>query len=176
VRFPPLLTVCFPQLTPVGLSFNLYLDEGDCFNSIRMNISVKGEYALQALFDLASQAPGAPVKIGDIAKRQKIPQKFLELILAGLKQGGFVESRRGAEGGYLLVRAPETLTAGEVLRFVEGPHPGRSRSRRKSESPFAAMWSRVDLAVSDVLDHTTFAELRRAWAERNARFIPNWEI
>jgi hypothetical protein len=38
------------------------------------------------------------------------------------------------------------------------------------------MWSRVDLAVSDVLDHTTFAELRRAWAERNSRFVPNWEI
>src|SRR5579871_1924621 len=99
-----------------------------------MNISVKGEYALQALFDLASQPQGVPVKIGEIAKRQKIPQKFLELILAGLKQGGFVESRRGAEGGYLLVRAPESLTAGEVLRFVEGRQPGRSR--RRGDSPF----------------------------------------
>ncbi|HLY16234.1 MAG TPA: Rrf2 family transcriptional regulator [Bryobacteraceae bacterium] len=141
-----------------------------------MNISVKGEYALQALFDLATQPAGEPVKIGEIAKRQKIPQKFLELILAGLKQGGFVESRRGAEGGYLLVRSPETLTAGEVLRYVEGPHPGRSRSRRHAETPFTAMWNRVDLAVSEVLDHTTFAELRRAWAERHARFVPNWEI
>ncbi len=140
-----------------------------------MNISVKGEYALQALFDLSSQAPGTPVRIGDIARRQKIPQKFLELILAGLKQGGFVESRRGAEGGYLLVRSPETLTAGEVLRFVEGPQ-GRSRTRRRNESPFAEMWNRVDAAVSEVLDHTTFAELRRAWSERNARFVPNWEI
>jgi len=141
-----------------------------------MNISVKGEYALQALFDLASQPQGVPVKIGDIAKRQKIPQKFLELILAGLKQGGFVESRRGAEGGYLLVRTADTLTAGEVLRFVEGSQPGRSRSRRKGESPFADMWNRVDQAVSEVLDHTTFAELRRSWADRRARFVPNWEI
>ncbi len=141
-----------------------------------MNISVKGEYALQAVFDLASQPPGVPVKIADIAKRQKIPQKFLELILAGLKQGGFVESRRGAEGGYLLVRPAETLTAGEVLRFVEGPQPGRFRARRKAESPFGEMWSRVDRAVSDVLDHTTFASLQRAWADRHARFVPNWEI
>src|SRR5574340_1153220 len=85
-----------------------------------MNISVKGEYALEAEFDLASQPPGQPVKIADIARRQKIPQKFLELILASLKQGGFVESRRGAEGGYLLSRAPEEITVGEVLRFVEG--------------------------------------------------------
>jgi len=141
-----------------------------------MTISVKGEYALEALFDLASQPPGVPVRIGDIAKRRKIPQKFLELILAGLKQGGFVESRRGAEGGYLLVSPPETLTAGEVLRFIEGPQPGRSRSRRQGESPFAEMWSSVERAVSDVLDHTTFAELRGAWAERQAKFVPNWEI
>src|ERR1700683_5793451 len=126
-----------------------------------MNISVKGEYALQAIFDLASQHGGEPIKIAEIAKRQKIPQKFLELILAGLKQGGFVESRRGAEGGYLLTRPAETLTAGEVLRFVEGPQPGRSRSRRKSESPVAEMWSRVDLAVSEGLDPTTFAEAGR---------------
>ena len=48
-----------------------------------MNTSVKGEYALQAIFDLASQRAGEPVRIADIARRQKIPQKFLELILAG---------------------------------------------------------------------------------------------
>src|SRR5579862_9552448 len=125
-----------------------------------MNISVKGEYALQAIFDLALQSPGEPVKIADIARRQKIPQKFLELILAGLKQAGFVESRRGAEGGYLLLRAPETLTPGEVLRSVEGQRSA-GRSRRKGESPFTEMWARVDHAVSDVLDHTTFAELRQ---------------
>ena len=71
-----------------------------------MNISVKGEYALEALFDLTAHQIGEPVKIADIAKRQRIPQKFLELILASLKQGGFVESRRGAEGGYLLARLP----------------------------------------------------------------------
>src|SRR5690348_13700902 len=92
-----------------------------------MNISVKSEYALKAVFDLAAQylatprgAPSmSPVKIADIARRQKIPQKFLELILAGLKQSGFVDSRRGAEGGYLLARAPDAITVGEVLRAVE---------------------------------------------------------
>ena len=140
-----------------------------------MNVSVKGEYALQALFDLASQNPGEPVKIADIARRQKIPQKFLELILASLKQGGFVESRRGAEGGYLLARTPEQIRVGEVLRFVEGPAHGRPRGRRK-DTPFADMWERVDRAVSDVVDQTTFADLLREWAERHARFVPNWEI
>ncbi len=92
-----------------------------------MNISVKGDYALRAVFDLALQRPGHPIKIADVARRQKIPQKFLELILSGLKQGGFVESRRGAEGGYLLARSPETITVGEVFRYVEGDEKQKKR-------------------------------------------------
>jgi Rrf2 family protein len=141
-----------------------------------MNISVKGEYALHAVFDLASQPSGQPVKIADIARRQKIPQKFLELILSSLKQGGFVESRRGAEGGYLLARPADAIKVGEVLRFVEGPRNEKSRVRRQAESPFGDMWQRVNAAVSDVLDQTSFADLQRAWKEKRARFVPNWEI
>src|SRR5215470_10024266 len=124
-----------------------------------MNISVKGEYALHAVFDLTTQPPGQPVKIADIARRQKIPQKFLELILAGLKQGGFVESRRGAEGGYLLARAADTITVGEVLRYVEGPQGGKSRSRRKAETPFNSMWQDVDRAIAAIIDKTTISDL-----------------
>src|ERR1700710_2643889 len=105
-----------------------------------MNISVKGEYALQAILDLAVQNRAAPVKIADIATRQKIPQKFLELILAGLKQGGFVESRRGAEGGYLLSRPAETITVGEVVRYMEGAKDAKRDGKHKTDSPFAEMW------------------------------------
>ncbi len=141
-----------------------------------MNTSVKGEYALQAIFDLVSQRPGEPVKIADIARRQRIPQKFLELILAGLKQGGFVESRRGAEGGYLLARSPESITVGEVLRFVEGPLQGKGRQRRKAETPFSGMWHAVDRAVSEIVDHTSFADLLRGWTEKQSKFVLNWEI
>src|ERR1700676_1161659 len=113
-----------------------------------MNISVKAEYALEAIFDLAAQTQGEPVKIADIARRQKIPQKFLELILASLKQGGFVESRRGAEGGYLLARAPNQLIAGGGVRVFEGGQNGKSRAKRKPDSPFAELWRQVDDAVS----------------------------
>ncbi len=137
-----------------------------------MHISGKGEYALKAIFDLTVHNTGEPVRIAEISRRQKIPQKFLELILAGLKQGGFVESRRGAEGGYLLARPADAITVGEVLRFVEG---SRS-SRREAEDPFAEMWRQVDSCVSGVIDHTSFAELARAWAERKAKYVPNWEI
>jgi Rrf2 family transcriptional regulator, cysteine metabolism repressor len=147
------------------LSYNLYL-----------NVSVKGEYALQAIFDLASQRSSEPVKIADIAHRQHIPQKFLELILAGLKQGGFVESRRGAEGGYLLARPAEAISVGEVLRFIEGPRQGKGRNRPKGETPFTAMWEEVDHAVSGILDRTTFAGLLAGWTEKQNRFVLNWEI
>jgi len=142
----------------------------------RMNISVKGEYALQAVLDLSAQAPGEPVKIAGIARRQKIPQKFLELILASLKQGGFVESRRGAEGGYLLARSAESLTVGEVLRFIEGTPPGKSRERRMADTPFADMWQQVDQAVSAILDRTTFGEVLRNWTEKRSKYVMNWEI
>ena len=139
-------------------------------------MSVKGEYALQAVFHLALEGAQGPVKIADIARRQQIPQKFLELILSGLKQGGFVESRRGAEGGYLLARSPETITVGQVLRFVEGKRQASAARRQAGDNAFSQMWRRVDEAVSQVIDHTTFAELARAWREKHARYVPNWEI
>jgi len=140
-----------------------------------MNVSVKGEYALQAIFDLALHAGNDPVRIADIARRQNIPQKFLELILASLKQGGFVESRRGAEGGYLLARRPEAITVGEVLRFVEGHREEKSRNRQ-GDSPLCDLWQRADKALAAVLDSATFAQLAREWTERHSRFVPNWEI
>ena len=141
-----------------------------------MNLSVKGEYALKAIFDLASQPPSEPVKIADIARRQQIPQKFLELILASLKQGGFVESRRGAEGGYLLAKPAEAITIGSVLRYVEGRQHEKARNRSAADSPFSEIWGRVDRAVSGLLDSTNFAMICREWAEKRARFVPNWEI
>lgn len=139
-----------------------------------MNISVKGEYALKAIFDLALQRSTEPTKIADIARRQKIPQKFLELILAGLKQGGLVESRRGAEGGYLLARPAEAISVGEVLRLVDGKKQPKGASA--SADPLADMWKAVDGAVSAVVDRTTFADLVRQWREKQTRYVPNWEI
>lgn len=146
-----------------------------------MNISVKSEYALRALFDLAAQElrsrgqsrSSQPVKIADIAKRQKIPQKFLELILAGLKQNGFVDSRRGADGGYLLARPPDSITIGEVLRSMENL---KTPARANAGDPFTDIWCRVEAAVSEVLDQTTFSELARQWQEKNTSYVPNWDI
>jgi Rrf2 family transcriptional regulator, cysteine metabolism repressor len=137
-----------------------------------MNISVKSEYALLALFDLALQPAGEPVKIADIARRQQIPQKFLELILASLKQGGFVESRRGAEGGYRLAKPADQITVGQALSYMEEA----KTSKRGAHRAFVDLWKRVDSAVSTVLDQTTFAEMARRWKESQTRYVANWDI
>jgi len=139
-----------------------------------MNVSVKCEYALRAVLDLTLMPGDHPTRIADIASRQKIPQKFLETILAELKKSGFLESRRGAEGGYLLARSAETITVGQVLRSVEGGRTGRATL--ESAGPLEDFWARVDTAVASVIDKTTFAELARQWRERQARYVPNWEI
>ena len=138
-----------------------------------LNISVKGEYALLALLDLASQPAGEPIKIAAIARRQRIPQKFLELILAQLKQGGFVESRRGAEGGYLLARRADQITVGEILRHVEA---ARTRTARREATPFDEMWKQVEDSISAVLDQTTLAVVARRWHNRQSTYVPNYSI
>jgi Rrf2 family cysteine metabolism transcriptional repressor len=125
---------------------------------------------------LASQPHGQAIRIAEIARRQSIPQKFLELILASLKQGGFVISRRGADGGYLLARNADSITVGEVIRFVEGRQRNRSAGSDHPDSPLSNLWRQVDSAVSDILDSTTFAQLVRDWEELTRRFVPNWEI
>jgi DNA-binding IscR family transcriptional regulator len=91
-----------------------------------------------------------------------------------LKQGGFVESRRGAEGGYLLARPADSISVGEVLRYVEGKK--RSKSSEAGMDPFEDLWRAVDDAVSGVIDRTMFSELVRRWQEKQTRYVPNWEI
>ena len=144
-----------------------------------MDVSVKGEYALRAVFDLAGRGGSDPVKIAEIAARQRIPQKFLELILSHLKQGGYLGSRRGADGGYFLARPPRNITVGDVLRHIDGPiSPGRKQQRGNlpPDSPFPELWQEVERALSSVIDKTTFADLVSRWKEKNARRVANWEI
>ena len=82
-------------------------------------ISQKSKYALRALLALARVAPGETMRIAAIAARETIPKKFLEQILLELKRAGLVASRRGKHGGYLLLRRPEEIVFGEVLRLME---------------------------------------------------------
>ena len=84
-------------------------------------LSQRSRYALRALTDLAACGGVAPVPAGDIAGRQRIPRKFLDLILLDLKGAGLIASQRGRTGGYRLARAPAQISFGEVIRLLDGP-------------------------------------------------------
>ena len=149
-----------------------------------MSISSKCYYALRAIYALADHQGPDPMKIAEIAEQQMIPIRFLEVILGQLKGGGFVQSRRGAEGGYRLSRPADRLTIGEVMRYVEGPiAPVDCVSQSKPQECgfqgdccFFGFWGRVRQAMSDVVDHTTFADLIRENQERRRGYVGDWTI
>src|SRR5712691_11735141 len=85
-----------------------------------MRVSAKGEYAIRAMLDLAQHQGQGLVPIQDVARRQAIPQRYLEQVLLVLKRAGFLASKRGSAGGYHVVRAPGDVSVGDVLRVVEG--------------------------------------------------------
>ncbi len=132
-----------------------------------MPISQKTQYAVRAVFELAKRQGRGATKISEIAEAQAIPQRFLENILNHLKGGGFVESVRGKEGGYLLVRTAKELTVGQVLRFVDGPLSPVECMMDGKKVPcsmyghcaFRSLWKRAEKALEEVYDGTTFEEL-----------------
>jgi len=84
-------------------------------------LSKKTQYALKALGYLAAKAGAGPVLIAEIAKKKKIPLKFLETILLELKQKGILESKKGKGGGYYLISPPQKISLASVIRLVGGP-------------------------------------------------------
>lgn len=141
----------------------------------------KTKYALRAIYELAKRGSTEPVKIADVAKAQCIPLRFLEIILHQLKQGGFVDSIRGKDGGYLIVRPAHELTVGEVIRFMQGPlEPvdcvvGKGQCPMLGDCAFEPMWTNVREAVSGVLDRTTMQSLiedeKRRKSERALGYV-----
>ncbi len=86
-----------------------------------MRMSKKAEYGLRALFALVQSPPGRLVSIGELARRENAPVKFLEQILLALRRAGFLASRRGIGGGYQLKRPADSISVGEVLRALGEP-------------------------------------------------------
>ena len=84
-------------------------------------LSKKAKYGLKAMAILAKEYGNGPLLIGEIAKRERIPSKFLELILLELKKKGFLQSKKGKGGGYYLSKLPETISVGALIRALDGP-------------------------------------------------------
>ena len=132
-----------------------------------MSVSQKCQYALRATFELARQRDSGPTSAAAIAEAQALPPRFLELILVQLKQGGFVESRRGVRGGYLLAAAPAAVSVGQIIEFIDGSvapvrcigDGGESDCPLHGNCAFMGMWTRAHDAVSEIYDQTTFQDL-----------------
>lgn len=131
-----------------------------------MHITYKGDYALKTILNLARHYGESPITIHALAKRADIPIKFLEQILLDLKRGGFVESRRGKVGGYLLARDPSKIILGEVIRFVDGPiepvacvHSKYKGCRDIDSCVFRGIWNKIADLTSRVIDQVSFEDL-----------------
>jgi len=130
-----------------------------------MKITYRGDYALKAILNLSLNY-GKIVTIHDLAKDAQMPIKFLEQVLLDLKRGGFVESRRGKIGGYLLAKHPSQIRLGDIIRFIDGPlEPISCLEERYGgcndvyKCVFRSIWQRVAQATSSIVDNITFEDL-----------------
>jgi Rrf2 family protein len=130
----------------------------------------KGKYGLKALIHLAGLPPGQVALASDIATANTISKKFLDAILAELRNAGFVASRKGRNGGYRLARPATDIRVGHVIRVLDGPlapFPCASRTayQRCDDCPdeekcaVRLVMLEVRNAIADLLDHRTLAEL-----------------
>jgi len=133
-------------------------------------ISKKTKYALKALIHLAQEYDKGPILISDLAREEKIPKKFLELILLSLKNNGILQSKKGKGGGYFLGKSPEKISMGQVIRILEGP---LAPVPCVSETAYASceecddeetcgirmVMKDVRDAIAGILDNTTLADV-----------------
>lgn len=136
-----------------------------------MRFSSRSHYGLRAMVALARTYPRGPVPLGEIARSENISLGYLEQLIAALRKAGLVESTRGVHGGYQLSGDPASMTAGQVLRTLEGPiAPAEcvseasrpSRCQRDADCPSKAFWARVRDNIAQVLDSTTLADLSQS--------------
>ena len=136
-----------------------------------MKLSKKSEYGLRALLELTLAHEQVTLQRQEIALRQHIPSEFLEQILLALKRAGILSSRRGMKGGYTLIKRPNDITLGQVIRILDGPLApigcvSKTAYQKCSECPYAnkpqcpvqQVMGTVRDAIAGVLDHYTLAD------------------
>ena len=129
-------------------------------------ISTKGRYALRVMIDLAEHDKGQPVPLKEIAERQGISKKYLEIIVKDLVDGKLVKGASGKGGGYVLLRKPEEYSVGEIVELMEGTlAPVACLQRDAEECPRYAncatlpLWQELDQLVHDYLYQQKLSDL-----------------
>jgi Rrf2 family transcriptional regulator, cysteine metabolism repressor len=123
-----------------------------------MKISTKGRYGLTIMIELARKYGEGPVSLKSIAQGNNLSEHYLEQIVSPLRNARLVKSIRGAYGGYMLADEPANITAGDVIRTLEGPI-SVVEFLDEEEPAKRELWLRVRDAVKDVLDSTTLEDL-----------------
>lgn len=137
-----------------------------------MKISTRGRYALRLMLDLALNHSDNYIPLKAIAQRQEISDKYLEQIINILSKAGFVQSARGAQGGYRLTRLPSQYTAGEILRLAEGSIAPvaclecAGSCDRTDTCLTIGLWRKMQQAINDVVDNTTLEDLIQEYRGR----------
>ena len=133
-----------------------------------MRLSSKGEYATRAILELSRRYKvNEPVPVDVIANAQSIPPRFLEQILLSLRRAGFVRSRRGPKGGYILAKPPAEISIAQITRAMDGPlAPVACVSQLEHEEcPLADtcelkwLWQEVRDMISDMLESVSFQDI-----------------
>ncbi|MGH2768521.1 MAG: RrF2 family transcriptional regulator [Actinomycetota bacterium] len=130
-----------------------------------MRISLKTDYALRAMVQLAAEPPGRPIKAEHLVRMQGIPLKFLLSILSELKLAHLLSSQRGPEGGYMLRRPPSDITLADVIRAVDGPlanvhdHSLEELTYVGAAEALKDVWMAVRASLRSVLEAVTLADL-----------------
>ena len=131
-----------------------------------MMISTRGRYALRVLIDLAEHAKDGYVPMKDVAQRQGISLKYLERILPVLTKHGIVDGVQGKGGGYRLLKAPEDLKIGDILRLTEGDlapvaclECGAKPCERAFECRTYPLWVDFYRVITDFFDSRTLADI-----------------
>ena len=129
-------------------------------------ISTKGRYALRVMIDLAEQNSAGYIPLNEIATRQQISEKYLEIILKVLVKNKLLEGQRGKGGGYRLTRSPDQYTVEEILMLTEGSlapvtclTPGASPCDRLANCRTYEMWKGLNDLISNYFSHITLADL-----------------
>ncbi|MGQ9780497.1 MAG: RrF2 family transcriptional regulator [Bacillota bacterium] len=133
-----------------------------------MRVSTKGRYGLRAMVDLALHAEDGPVPLKEIAARQGLSESYLEQVFAALRRVGLVTAVRGPAGGYILGRPAAEITAGEILRALEGatapvhcvePVGDRVPCERAPTCPTREFWRKLRDHIEAFLDRATLRDL-----------------
>ncbi|WP_240376658.1 cysteine metabolism transcriptional regulator CymR [Bacillus piscicola] len=123
-----------------------------------MKISTKGRYGLTIMMALAKKHGEGPISLKSIAKDYNLSEHYLEQLIAPLRNATLVKSVRGAYGGYMLASEPADITAGDIIRVLEGPI-SPVEVLEDEEPAKRDLWIKIRDAVKDVLDNTTLEYL-----------------